>query len=88
MCTDQAASTSMEQEERTVGSKTPTRTESKLSRDVSDLVIKIGSPRKPGDPHISKEEEVVSLHIWDFAGHELYYTTHQVRFNIFHLFQI
>ena len=25
-----------------------------------------------------KEEEPLKLHIWDFAGHELYYTTHQV----------
>ena len=25
-----------------------------------------------------KDDETVNLHIWDFAGHELYYTTHQV----------
>ena len=60
------------------GMKTPTKIESKLSPDVSNLVIKIGSPRKPGDPLVKKEEEVMDLHIWDFAGHELYYTTHQV----------
>ena len=83
MCTDQTASTSMEQNERTVSNKTPTRTEPKLTRDVSELVIKIASPRKPGDPHITKDEEVVSLHIWDFAGHELYYTTHQVSLTIY-----
>ena len=29
-------------------------------------------------------EEPVVLHIWDFAGHDLYYTTHQVcLFRIF-----
>ena len=60
------------------GTKTPTKNDSKLTPDVSNLVIKIGSPRKPGDPLVKKEEEVMSLHIWDFAGQELYYTTHQV----------
>ena len=24
-------------------------------------------------------EDAISLYIWDFAGHEMYYTTHQVR---------
>ena len=27
---------------------------------------------------IPEGDEAISLHIWDFAGHELYYTTHQV----------
>ena len=27
-----------------------------------------------------EEKEQITLSIWDFAGHELYYTTHQVRF--------
>ena len=42
------------------------------------------SPAKPGTRSsrsaldTKKSEEAVSLHIWDFAGHELYYTTHQV----------
>ena len=26
-----------------------------------------------------KEEETLTMQIWDFAGHELYYTTHQVN---------
>ena len=60
------------------GSKTPSKTEPKLASDVSSLVIKVGSPRKPGDSFVQSEEDVMSLHIWDFAGHELYYTTHQV----------
>ena len=58
---------------------TPAQRDAKIISDVSDLVVKIGSPRKPGDPHIKKDEEGMSLHIWDFAGHDLYYTTHQVR---------
>ena len=28
--------------------------------------------------HKKQEEDPLKLHIWDFAGHELYYTTHQV----------
>ena len=52
--------------------------EPKLNQDLSDLVIKFGSPRQPGDPPIKQADEVMTLHIWDFAGHQLYYTTHQV----------
>ena len=27
----------------------------------------------------TKEDDTISLYIWDFAGHEMYYTTHQVH---------
>ena len=27
-----------------------------------------------------EDDETISLYIWDFAGHEMYYTTHQVHF--------
>ena len=33
-------------------------------------------------------EEPVVLHIWDFAGHDLYYTTHQVCFIQYFLLEI
>ena len=39
----------------------------------------ISSPSKMESP---KNEGEPSLHIWDFAGHELYYTTHQVILTI------
>ena len=66
-------------QQRAVSSNRPSKTEPRLTPDVSNLVVKIVSPRKPGAPHIKTDEEVMNLHIWDFAGHELYYITHQVK---------
>ena len=36
------------------------------------------SRAKDSDDILNEDDEQISLHIWDFAGHELYYTTHQV----------
>ena len=64
-----------------------------INLDVSILVQKkIGSEAKKSatsikernltakgsESHMMKDEPIC-LHIWDFAGHELYYTTHQVQ---------
>ena len=49
----------------------------KIRPEISQLITKeVKSPTKPAVSE--KKEEKPSLHIWDFAGHELYYTTHQV----------
>ena len=36
------------------------------------------SSAKDGYHSLNEDDEQISLHIWDFAGHGLYYTTHQV----------
>ena len=52
--------------------------ETMIHPDISVLLQnKIESSKKGGDSSKNREEGI-SLHIWDFAGHELYYTTHQV----------
>ena len=49
----------------------------KISPDISQLLqTQVKSP--PVSTVSPVKEEPPSLHIWDFAGHELYYTTHQV----------
>ena len=48
----------------------------KINPEISELFqTQVKSPVKTVS---AVKEELPSLHIWDFAGHELYYTTHQV----------
>ena len=69
-------------------------TDQQIHPEISELLTKkIESTKKQSLPNITetetastsqnglsiKKEEPVNLHIWDFAGHELYYTTHQVN---------
>ena len=50
----------------------PPETKTELAPDISNLVMeKLQSSAE-------EDEEPLTIHIWDFAGHELYYTTHQV----------
>ena len=50
----------------------PPETKTELDPDISNLVMeKLQSSAE-------EDEEPLTMHIWDFAGHELYYTTHQV----------
>ena len=43
-----------------------------IAKMVQEKAVTALSPRK------RTSEEPMVLHIWDFAGHDLYYTTHQV----------
>ena len=50
-----------------------------VGMEIAELVKKKqeAGPRKSKQP----TEEAIKIHIWDFAGQELYYTTHQVHVN-------
>ena len=50
----------------------PSEAKTELAPVISNLVMeKLKSSAE-------EDEEPLTMHIWDFAGHELYYTTHQV----------
>ena len=62
------------------GSSSPSRPKSQPANEV-DLEIAQMVQEKAKitlSPRKQKSEDPVVLHIWDFAGHDLYYTTHQV----------
>ena len=71
-------------ETKTVRAKTPKltpMTQPEIQPDISELLekkIKSTKSSKSPESTSTTSEESISLHIWDFAGHELYYTTHQV----------
>ena len=57
----------------------PIQRKEEIRADISDLLLKKVKSKKTRYGMKSTEgDEAISLHIWDFAGHELYYTTHQV----------
>ena len=47
---------------------------SNVPEDVTERVLEILTEAED----VKKEQEDITLNIWDFAGQELYYTTHQV----------
>lgn len=54
-----------------------------ISDDIVALVRKFIDEKENGERIISStqecsQKETVVLNIWDFAGHSVYYTTHQV----------
>ena len=52
-----------------------THAEEEIDLDIAKLVQK----KQETDPSFTEtSEEPMKIHIWDFAGQELYYTTHQV----------
>ena len=55
--------------------------EEEIDMDIAKLVQK---KQETGPSLSGRSEEPIKIHIWDFAGQELYYTTHQVT--EFHLF--
>ena len=52
--------------------------EAMIHPDISVLLKQKIESTKKGEDSSKNREEGISFHIWDFAGHELYYTTHQV----------
>ena len=52
--------------------------ETTIHPDISVLLKEKIESTKKGEDSSKNREEGISFHIWDFAGHELYYTTHQV----------
>ena len=58
-----------------------TQEQESLVRAAADVACVKGpgksSAKDPGKSS-ANDEDHLTLHIWDFAGHELYYTTHQV----------
>ena len=59
-------------QEKTVMASSPSEVDLEIAKMVQQKTVMASSPRK------GTSEEPVVLHIWDFAGHDLYYTTHQV----------
>ena len=60
---------------RNVESTTETHAGEEIDLDIAKLVQK----KQQTDPSFTEaSEEPMNIHIWDFAGQELYYTTHQV----------
>ena len=59
----------------------PSRPKSQPSNEVDLEIAKMVQQKDvmASSPRKRTAEEPVVLHIWDFAGHDLYYTTHQVR---------
>ena len=52
-----------------------TQAEEQIDMDIAKLV----KTKQELDPDLTEStEEPMKIHIWDFAGQELYYTTHQV----------
>ena len=61
---------------------TPSQRKSQPSNEVDLEIAKMVQQKDvmASSPKKRTAEEPVVLHIWDFAGHDLYYTTHQVCF--------
>ena len=59
------------------------KAEEEIDLDIAKLVQK---KQQTDSSFTEASEEPMKIHIWDFAGQELYYTTHQV--NDFHLVEI
>ena len=79
--TSHAPTTSQAQDERTV---VETQVEEQIDMDIAKLV----KTKQELDPDLTESTgEPIKIHIWDFAGQELYYTTHQV-FELFRIFEI
>ena len=59
---------------------TPSRPKSQPSNEVDLEIAKMVQQKAvmASSPRKRTAEEPVVLHIWDFAGQDLYYTTHQV----------
>ena len=60
-----------------------TQAEEEIDLDIAKLV----QTKQQTDSSLTEgSDEPINIHIWDFAGQELYYTTHQVT--DFHLVEI
>ena len=86
--TSRTAQVAAARDTKSIKPSTPSQRKSQPSNEVDLEIAKMVQQKAVTalSPRKRTSEEPMVLHIWDFAGHDLYYTTHQVL-SVGHVFR-